>query len=761
MATKTLQGDILIKGKLKVGDNADNRVVEITKEAKVNIGSDTKIGPFGKNSTGSTRPIHNESPKGLQVNGSVKVKELQVGLQKYIDEDGNDITWSDGEFKCYGTSRFYNETTIDKSLRVKSKITADEGAYIGGTLDMNRNDIIGVQSIAVSGTSNLSGDVFSDKFKPMSDKNGKLGAPDKRFDYGYIGSIICDNHSEYSDYIRKGVKTIEYSKTDNLYLFDKEVVYTFENPIGKYIELRGGLVEDTYKKATEYKTVTTFEVTGYKVIEDFPTKYAISKIGYVAGYPANLTETNIRDTYVGVTNGVSGEDTLSLIGTWYINLNPDRINDLKNSGYITRDDAFNLECSDNYLNKIYRINYDTDTLELKGYDEGRNTVFTYNHNSKKLEVRKHDGSYVILTNLESYKLTFTKDSKKDLLPLWKFCAIKEDPTLKLKAKNSILLKTGEDSSIDSVVSLPNYNYNKISLDKNEFSVTFDNPPEGTVNYGLFVNKYSLIKYNNKKNEHASYLKYINNILKIGYDDDNGENTTDISSSNIKTNKVVTSNVENSAKNSSINLENYYSNYKSKGKTTILAKGDLNSAKIELLGASADTDEATVSITGKVLVNDSPVITQADLGNASSGGSSTDVLFDGEVYLSGSWVEDNELQNNLNLITNILQNKEYKAFTMCIYIEGDNINSGEGSFISTPLNGSSNTYVHYFTAGGVGEGLHSVRLRADAGNVSIAISKEGTFDVMTTTYTLTNGTWVNSYTTGDDIGFAIYQIVGIK
>lgn len=201
LTLKVTQGELKHSGKiladsLKIGNNSDNRYVEVTKEAKVNIGSDTKIGPFGKNSKGSTRPIHNSSPKGLQVNGSVKLKELQVGFQDYIDEDGNDTTRNDGEFKVYGTTNFYNETRIRSSLQVDSKINVKEGADIRGTLDMHSNDIQDVQSIKVKGTANFNNDTFSDKFKPMNDNVGKLGASDKHFAYGYINEVIFNNHEE-------------------------------------------------------------------------------------------------------------------------------------------------------------------------------------------------------------------------------------------------------------------------------------------------------------------------------------------------------------------------------------------------------------------------------------------------------------------------------------------------------------------------------------------------------------------------------------
>ena len=81
----------------------------------------------------------------------------------------------------------YNGKILADSLKIGNN---SDGRYAEITQDAKLN----IGSLEVTDTSTILGDTFSDKFKPINDKVGKLGDTDKRFAYGYINEIIFDNH---------------------------------------------------------------------------------------------------------------------------------------------------------------------------------------------------------------------------------------------------------------------------------------------------------------------------------------------------------------------------------------------------------------------------------------------------------------------------------------------------------------------------------------------------------------------------------------
>lgn len=119
--------------------------------------------------------------------GSTEVKSLNVKNEAVF---GGSVT-------MYKPLNTYSSISIDQG-----KLYVQGGISTGGTLDLLGNDIINAQSLNVLGTLKGEGDVFSDKFKPLTHDVGRVGYPTKRFDVGYINTLTLSNshHDTSSEY---------------------------------------------------------------------------------------------------------------------------------------------------------------------------------------------------------------------------------------------------------------------------------------------------------------------------------------------------------------------------------------------------------------------------------------------------------------------------------------------------------------------------------------------------------------------------------
>ena len=157
--------------------------------------------------------------------------------------------------------------TIDNALQVKhtvdirdGKLNVQGGIENRGTLHMNGNDIKDAQSLNVLGTLKGEGEVFSDKFKPLTHNEGRIGYPTKRFDLGYINNIILSNFAPGSDEcITCSYNLKTYDGDDTWYYQSASNAWsTFKVLSGhEYIKVPAGysvngvvLTEDTYYKVT-------------------------------------------------------------------------------------------------------------------------------------------------------------------------------------------------------------------------------------------------------------------------------------------------------------------------------------------------------------------------------------------------------------------------------------------------------------------------------------------------------------------------------